>query len=101
MLALSLLGLGAETTPYSKSHSRRMKRKVRESLITSMGDVKQAIDDLEEEEEVQETIAPSKPPVNTMDTDDSAGTTKVKLKRGQIGESKGSTLSAAQRKRIL
>ncbi|KAF7320438.1 hypothetical protein MKEN_00828700 [Mycena kentingensis (nom. inval.)] len=68
--------LETSTSPYSKSHQRRLKRKEREQLAgNTMNDLQDALES-----------QPKK---------------KVKLKPGQIGEGKNATLSQAQRQKAL
>ncbi|KAK7463706.1 hypothetical protein VKT23_005644 [Stygiomarasmius scandens] len=79
-------------SPYSKSHQRRLKRKAREQLGQGMNDIKavlQAVDKAEESETTKDV------------TEADSSSTKPKIKRGQIGEGKSSTLSGAQRRQIL
>lgn len=61
--------------PYSKSHSRRLKRKQKDQLITNLEDIQAALADLNEDDSTPNT--------------------------GQLGPGKTSTLSKAQRKRVL
>ncbi|KAG8966078.1 hypothetical protein FRC03_012562 [Tulasnella sp. 419] len=90
--------LGSSDAPYSKSHQRREKRKQKEALVTDFADVNAAMDAVVSKdlgETLSEEATSSKP----------SGVSNKKtvpiIKPGQIGESKDSTLTVAQRKRVL
>lgn len=82
-------------SPYSKSHARRIKRKAKDQLVTSMDDIGAVLDAMGPEEE-DETI--EQPGITTARRrDPSLQIPKPKLKPGQIGEGKGVTLTKKQR----
>ncbi|KAH9486814.1 hypothetical protein JR316_0000879 [Psilocybe cubensis] len=87
--------LEPSTKQASKSHERRLKRKAKEQLVAGLNELQSALASLEEEsgrEEVQSTNA---------DTLHAEKTSKPAVKPGIIGKSGSSTLSRAQRKRVL
>ena len=84
--------------PYSRSHNRRLKRKEKQQLVAKMDDLNTALDCLES--------GPLEAPKNIP------GVTSARRGNGrispnaaqgarQIGEGKGATLSATQRKNVL
>jgi len=99
--------LETAAAPYSKSHSRRLKRKSREELGTDLGDMRSVL------------LATVGPESATSITTGSRGSKnegsgagmavdgekpeqiKPKIKPGQIGQGKGATLSQKERKRAL
>ncbi|KAF5374794.1 hypothetical protein D9758_000162 [Tetrapyrgos nigripes] len=85
-------------SPYSKSHQRRLKRKAREQLGQGLNDIKavlQAVDKAEESAAVTTENA------QNLESSQQSSSNKPKIKPGQIGEGKGSTLSSSQRKQVL
>ncbi|KZV94096.1 hypothetical protein EXIGLDRAFT_525598 [Exidia glandulosa HHB12029] len=93
--------LQASQAPYSKSHSRRLKRKAKESLNTDMNDMQAVLSGMEPAQ--VKTIADD----DARDDDgamDDGGERKKKpaaQTAGLIGEGKGQPLSKTQRKRAL
>ncbi|THU91734.1 hypothetical protein K435DRAFT_961558 [Dendrothele bispora CBS 962.96] len=83
-------------SPYSKSHQRRLKRKAREQLGQGLNDIRAVLHTVDKAEESQAAD-------NAKDTDSSQNLllSKPRIKPGQIGEGKSSTLSTSQRKQIL
>ena len=94
LILLSLPELGHSTT-FSKSHERRMKRKAKEQLAGNMDDLQTALASLDSEPPEQGKPSSSIPKhfeeVNH----------KVSSSIGKIGKGTSSTLSKAQRKRLL
>ena len=90
------LGLASTATPYSKSHNRRLKKKARDQLSTNLQEVRVAIDDIEDDDEGIQGEPSLQDDAKVVDIP-----MKPKPKPGQIGPSKGSTLTVAQRKRVL
>ncbi|KAJ7070922.1 ribosome biogenesis protein SLX9-domain-containing protein [Mycena amicta] len=79
--------LEADSSPYSKSHERRVKRKAKEQLAgATMDDIQAALVAVDEPAPVE--AANSARP-------------KPKAKPGQIGEGKPATLSQKQRQKVL
>lgn len=95
-----IIGLESTHSPYSKSHSRRLKRKSREQIAGGLSDVQAALPALESEGITVQDDSPEtkQTPQDTLAEDDRP---KAKLKPGQIGEGKGATLSNKQRKNAL
>jgi ribosome biogenesis protein SLX9 len=76
--------------PYSKSHERRVKRKVQEQIGNGLSEIEAA---LPESVRLAQTID------STMD--DTSIAPPSRHQQGIIGEGKNATLSRAQRKRAL
>jgi hypothetical protein len=101
-LLLPLPELGPSTIQFSKSHERRMKRKAKEQLTGNMDDLQIALASLDED------IA-EPPPPGSLEKPSSESNSKhsqeLKPKAGsnigKIGKGSSSTLSKAQRKRVL
>ena len=98
-LLLSSAELGLSTRQFSKSHERRMKRKAKEQLAgNTMDDLQTALASLDKDIVPQESM--DKPPTSTP-----IHSSEVKSKDisriGKIGKGNSSTLSKAQRKRLL
>ncbi|KAF8622253.1 hypothetical protein AX15_007192 [Amanita polypyramis BW_CC] len=76
-------------SPYSKSHTRRLKRKANEQIAGGLSDIKAAITELAEE--------------SNREQQDATSMTKLKVnsRSGKIGEGKSVPLTAPQRKRAL
>ena len=95
LILLSLPELGHTTRHFSKSHERRMKRKAKEQLAGNMDDLQTALASLDSEPPEQGKPSSSIPKhfeeVNH----------KVSSSIGKIGKGTSSTLSKAQRKRLL
>ena len=91
-LLVSLPELGPSTRRFSKSHERRMKRKAKEQLAGSMDDLRTALVALDED------IVPPDEPSPSIPTRSEEAKPKAILK---IGKGTSSTLSKAQRKRLL
>jgi hypothetical protein len=72
-----------------------LKRKAKEQIASGLGDIKAAIDALEEDSPSAETKR------QTSDVPIPEQSQKMKLRPGQIGEGRGSALTKAQRKRAL
>jgi len=83
--------LGPSTQRFSKSHERRVKRKAKEQLAGNMDDLQTALASLDED---------IVPPESTDKPPPSSGEVKSKA-IGKIGKGTSSTLSKAQRKRLL
>ncbi|KAG7450398.1 uncharacterized protein BT62DRAFT_1072481 [Guyanagaster necrorhizus] len=79
--------------PYSKSHTRRLKRKAKERIANGMADIQDALPSLDEEQ-VDET---SNNPAKSKDDQ----RPQEKTRGGKIGKGKSSTYTNAQRKRAL
>ncbi|QRV75018.1 ribosome biogenesis protein SLX9 [Ceratobasidium sp. AG-Ba] len=86
---LLLQRLTAGTSPYSKSHNRRLKRKAKSNLSTDLASVEKAL----------QTVVP-KVCVSEPKLDDQASAKPAKAV-GLIGEGKGATLSKKQRQKAL
>lgn len=80
----------------SKSHERRRKRKAKEQLTGGLEDLQSALASLNEE-----TVQKDEPMSTTAGTSHVEKTSKPAVKPGTIGKSASSTLSKAQRKRVL
>ena len=91
--------LGPSTRHFSKSHERRMKRKAKEQLAGNMDDLQTALAVLDEDTVPPESNSMEKPSTFPMHS----GEVKPKAKSsvGKIGKGTSSTLSKAQRKRLL
>ncbi|KAF8078507.1 ribosome biogenesis protein SLX9-domain-containing protein [Lyophyllum atratum] len=88
--------LDTSSSPYSKSHARRVKRKAKEQIASGLSEMQVAISALDEDIPiaVQQSVK------------DSAGSgqepqSKAHVKLGMIGEGKKVPLSRSQRKRAL
>lgn len=98
----SVSGLEASRSPYSKSHSKRLRRKAKEQIGGGLSDIQAAITEMEDDgpKLVQESIREaaeaeargSKAPANEP---------RVKSNPGLIGEGKGARLNKTQRKKAL
>ncbi|KAK7064132.1 ribosome biogenesis protein SLX9-domain-containing protein [Favolaschia claudopus] len=85
-------------SPYSKSHSRRLKRKAKEQLAGGDLDaIQMALAAVDDDQDASESLQPQDSTPVTQE----GSAKKPKAKPGQIGEGKGATLSKAQRKRAL
>ena len=96
---LSFPELGPSTSHFSKSHERRMKRKAKEQLAgNTMDDLQTALASLDKDIVPPESMV--KPPPSVP-----IHSSEVKPKAissiGKIGKGNSSTLSKAQRKRLL
>ncbi|KAJ7361623.1 ribosome biogenesis protein SLX9-domain-containing protein [Mycena albidolilacea] len=91
--------LESSHSPYSKSHSRRLKRKAKEQLAGGDLDaIQMALAAVDDDAEAPELL----PPDDSMTEDaPQPKQKKQKPKPGQIGEGKSAPLSKAQRKRAL
>ena len=97
-LLLSFPELGPSTRHFSKSHERRMKRKAKEQLAgNTMDDLQTALASLDKDIVPPESDNP--PP--SVPTHSSEVKPKAISRIGKIGKGKSSTLSKAQRKRLL
>ncbi|KAG8728880.1 hypothetical protein FRC12_021428, partial [Ceratobasidium sp. 428] len=85
---LFLQRLTASTSPYSKSHNRRLKRKAKSELSTDLASV----------EKVLRKLAPE---ISTAASVQHEPTTQPTKPVGLMGEGKGVTLSKKQRQRAL
>ena len=92
------IGLGLSSTPYSKSHARRLKRKAREQIASGLDDVVAALPPIIANAEV--TLASSEGKTNSSDAK-GAHSNKRQAQNGLIGEGKGAPLSKNQRKNVL
>jgi len=92
---LFLQKLGPNPQTLSKSSSRRLKRKTKEQLSGGLDDLQSAIATLEKETANQDEG------LTTIGDAKEESTAKPTVKPGTIGKSASSTLSKAQRKRIL
>ncbi|KAF9068109.1 ribosome biogenesis protein SLX9-domain-containing protein [Rhodocollybia butyracea] len=93
-------------SPYSKSHQRRLKRKIKEQLGQGLGDIRDALPTVEASlttANEPSVAAGSKSQQMQVDGEEDAAksTTQSKSKSSKIGEGKGTTLSNAQRKKAL
>jgi ribosome biogenesis protein SLX9 len=88
-LAPRFEGLTSGTTPYSKSHNRRLKRKAKSELSTDFASVEKAL----------LTLAPMASP-SEPEPHDQPSSRPVKP-AGLMGEGKGVTLSKKQRRKAL
>jgi hypothetical protein len=91
--------LESSHSPYSKSHTRRLKRKAKEQLAGGDLDaIQMALAAVDDDAEAPELL----PPDDSMTEDaQQPKQKKQKPKPGQIGEGKSAPLSKAQRKRAL
>lgn len=89
------LELGPNPQTLSKSSSRRLKRKTKEQLTGGLVDLQSAIASLEGETGHQDEG------LTTIGDAKAETTSKPTVKPGTIGKGASSTLSKAQRKRIL
>ncbi|KDN50507.1 hypothetical protein RSAG8_01005, partial [Rhizoctonia solani AG-8 WAC10335] len=80
--------LATSTSPYSKSHNRRLKRKQKAALSTDLQSIQNALNTIAED------VLPS-----AAESNDHEGRTRQAP--GIIGEGKGVTLTKQQRKRAL
>ncbi|KAF8640597.1 hypothetical protein AX17_000259 [Amanita inopinata Kibby_2008] len=83
---------------YSKSHTRRLKRKAKEQIAGGLSDIHAAIAELEEsttKSDVARSVHEQDDPAALMPKH------KVAPKPGRIGEGKGVPLTSTQRKRAL
>ncbi|KAF8313824.1 hypothetical protein DL93DRAFT_2080708 [Clavulina sp. PMI_390] len=95
---LSRLPMSSVTpTPYSRSHNRREKRKQKERLVAKMDDLDAALEALGGGGSAAGQV--DIPGVTSARKREKAS--GVQLEPGKIGEGKGSTLSASQRKAVL
>ncbi|CAE6410648.1 unnamed protein product [Rhizoctonia solani] len=85
--------LAAGTSPYSRSHNRRLKRKQKTMLSTDLQSVQKALDTIAED------ILPPAAETETSAADHAP--VRSKQTPGMIGEGKGVTLTKQQRKRAL
>lgn len=98
-LLLSFPELGPGTRHFSKSHERRMKRKVKEQLAgNTMDDLQTALATLDKDIVPPESMDKSSPavPIHSSEVKPKAISSIVK-----IGKGNSSTLSKAERKRLL
>jgi len=86
-----LAGLGAGSTPYSKSHAKRVKRKAKEELTADLAAVGEAIAAVDAQDSSS----------HAQQRSDKDPAQKLKPRPGQIGEGKGGSLTKNQRKRTL
>lgn len=92
--------LEIRSAPYSKSHTRRMKRKAREDIAGGLSDMQTALSALEE------TFSRHSPSSETLQHNQTSpnstiNVTSSSLKASQIGQGKNAPLSKNQRKRAL
>ncbi|KAG6832443.1 hypothetical protein H0H92_001489 [Tricholoma furcatifolium] len=85
--------LDLTSSPYSKSHARRMKRKAKEQIANGLGEMQSAITALD-----QDTAQTDSKESNVNATSNEP---RKPLKSGMIGEGKNAPLSKSQRKRAL
>ena len=90
--------LGPSTRHFSKSHERRMKRKAKEQLAGNMGDLQTALASLEKDIVPPESLDKPSPSTQIHSREVKP---KVTSRIGKIGKGSSSTLSKAQRKRLL
>ena len=98
-LLLSFPELGPSTRQFSKSHERRMKRKAKEQLAGStMDDLQTALASLDKDIAPPESMDKPSPstPIHSSEVK-----SKAISKISKIGKGTSSTLSKAQRKRLL
>ncbi|KAF8912771.1 ribosome biogenesis protein SLX9-domain-containing protein [Gymnopilus junonius] len=86
---------GLSVTQGSKSHQRRMKRKAKEQLTGGLSDLQSALVTLEKDALAQQE------PLNTIGASQDETKTEPAVKPRTIGKGGTSTLSKAQRKRVL
>jgi len=88
--------LEPSTSHFSKSHERRLKRKAKEQLAGNMHDLQTALASLDEG--APQTVEKPSPSISM-----NSGEVKPKVSSGigKIGKGTSSTLSKAQRKRLL
>ncbi|KAG6885454.1 hypothetical protein C0993_001534 [Termitomyces sp. T159_Od127] len=87
-------GLEKSSSPYSKSHARRMKRKAKEQIANGLDDMRTALAALDQD--IPTLI--EQPETKTSHVEPQR---KKLLKVGLVGEGKKATLSNLQRKRAL
>ncbi|KDQ19943.1 hypothetical protein BOTBODRAFT_169983 [Botryobasidium botryosum FD-172 SS1] len=85
--------LETRSSPYSKSHARRLKRKAKEALVTDFKDIGAVLSAMTEDTHTD--------PAPTADSNVQGEKPRPKQVSGKIGEGKGVTLTAAQRKKAL
>lgn len=87
-------GLEASSSPYSKSHERRLKRRAKEQVASGLDDIKAALSavDVAVPQTIQEALESESA---------EATASRPRTTQGQIGEGKAAPLSKAQRKRAL
>ncbi|CAE6526079.1 unnamed protein product [Rhizoctonia solani] len=85
--------LATGTSPYSKSHNRRLKRKQKAELSTDLQSVQKALNTIADE------VLPSA--IESSHDPEDRDSTRLKPAPGMIGEGKGVTLTKQQRKRAL
>jgi len=90
--------LESRSSPYSKSHARRLKRKAKESLVTDLNDVGAALSALSADLQVEPSGAG---PQQQQSGEPGERPRPKPTPAGKIGEGKGMPLSKAQRKRAL
>lgn len=91
--------LESSHSPYSKSHTRRLKRKAKEQLAGGDLDaIQMALAAVDDDAEAPELLPPDD---STTGDAPQPKQKKQKPKPGQIGEGKSAPLSKAQRKRAL
>jgi hypothetical protein len=84
--------------PYSRSHNRRLKRKEKQQLVAKMDDLNTALSGLESGLLEGSNDIPG---VTSPRRRENIIGHNATSSSGQIGEGKGATLSATQRKRVL
>ncbi|KAG5654798.1 hypothetical protein H0H81_003806 [Sphagnurus paluster] len=89
--------LETSTSPYSKSHARRIKRKAKEQIASGLGEMQEALAALEDDI----PLAVRRSVQITTDVVQESQSAKVYVKPGMIGEGKKAPLTKAQRKRAL
>ncbi|KAG6911878.1 hypothetical protein DXG01_000125 [Tephrocybe rancida] len=85
--------LETSSSPYSKSHARRLKRKAKEQIANGLGDMQSAIEALDQD-------IPTLVEQSRMSAEE-VPQRKQHLKPGMVGEGKKAPLSKSQRKRAL
>ena len=95
LIAFSYTGLESSRAPYSKSHTRREKRKAKEQIAGGLSDMQAAISALEDNDN------PMSVEKSLEVADGQNKKTTAKPKPGQIGEGKAAPLNKGQRKRAL
>lgn len=93
---LLFLELGPNTRNFSKSHERRMKRKATEQLAGNMNDLQTALAFLDQVAPQSLRNTSPSDPINSAEVKPKASSSISK-----IGKGASSTLSKAQRKRLL
>ncbi|KAF5390313.1 hypothetical protein D9757_002813 [Collybiopsis confluens] len=87
-------------SPYSKSHQRRLKRRLREQIGHGLDDIRDALQSVD-----PTNVDLTKPKASDMHVDGEENPpqsiSQAQVRSGQIGAGKGTTLSGSQRKKAL